>query len=324
MVHSSQILPPLDTLETFSRAARLGSFSAAAKDAGITHGAVSRQILRLERWLGVRLFVRQARGVALTPEGIRFFARAQEALSLLSGTDERWIPRRHKTTVRLSVTPSVASLWLFARLAKLERDDLHIDLSLEHRLADLGEGTDLAIRCGKGPWAGVRAIALWQEKSFPIATPSLAVQLGRNCDGQSILTLPILHDSNIEGWRRWLAVENVHYLPRGQDRRFEDYNLVIDACQQGVGVALARPPLSDAAMASGRLVRICDREIDNHVSFHLVRPDGLIGASSTELAQRLLEEAGCSETAMAAFGIKGGNDRSGARKIQSDNLVARD
>ncbi|MGV1794506.1 LysR family transcriptional regulator [Rhizobium lusitanum] len=305
MVHSSQTLPPLDTLETFSVAARLGSFSAAAEEAGITHGAVSRQIARLERWLGVRLFVRQARGVALTPEGIRFFARAQEALSLLSGTDERWIPRRHKTTVRLSVTPSVASLWLFARLAKLERDDLHIDLSLEHRLADLGEGTDLAIRCGKGPWAGVRATPLWQERSFPIAAPSLAEQLGRNCDAQSILTLPILHDSNIEGWRRWLAVEDVQYLPRGQDRRFEDYNLIIDACAQGIGVALARPPLSDAAMASGRLVRVCDRELNNHVSFHLVRPDGRLSGPACELARRLLDEAGHNEAAIAAFASPG-------------------
>jgi len=146
----------------------------------------------------------------------------------------------------------------------------------------------------------------------------------RNCDGRSIPTLPILHDSNIEGWRRWLAVENVQYVPRGQDRRFEDDNLVIDACRQGVGVALARPPLSDAAMASGHLVRICDRETDNRMSFHLVRPDGPMGASSTELARRLLCEAGCSEMATAAFGIKPGNDWSGARKIQSDNLVARD
>ncbi len=241
MVHSSQSLPPLDTLEAFSRAARLGSFSAAAEEAGITHGAVSRQISRLERWLGVRLFARQARGVALTPEGIRFFARAEEALALLSGADERWIPRRHKTTVRLSLTPSVASLWLFSRLGKLELDDIHIELFLEHRLADLGEGTDLAIRCGRGPWAGVRATPLWQEKSFPVAAPSLAGQLAGNCDARSLLKMPILHDSTIEGWRRWLAAEDIDYLPRGQDRRFEDYNLVIDACVQGVGIALARP-----------------------------------------------------------------------------------
>ncbi|WP_028748060.1 LysR family transcriptional regulator [Rhizobium mesoamericanum] len=301
MVHSSQTLPPLDTLEAFASAARLGSFSAAAEESGITHGAVSRQISRLERWLGVRLFARQARGVSLTPEGMRFFARAQEALALLSDTDERWIPRRHKTTVRLSLTPSVASLWLFSRLPKLEGDDIHLDLVLEHRLADFGEGTDLAIRCGKGPWAGVRAVPLWHEKSFPIAPPALAARIGSDCSSQALLTAPILHDSNIEGWRRWFAADGIEYLPRGQDRRFEDYNLVIDACVQGVGIALARPPLSDAALASGRLVQLSQRWLDYHVSFHLVRPDGALSGPSVELARRLLYEAGHDKASIAAF-----------------------
>lgn len=301
MVHSSQNLPPLDTLETFSRAARLGSFSAAAEEGGVTHGAVSRQIGRLERWLGVRLFARQARGVCLTPEGMRFFARAQEALALLSDTGERWLPRRHKTTVRLSLTPSVASLWLFSRLSKLEGDDIHLDLVLEHRLADFGEGTDLAIRCGKGPWAGVHALALWHEKSFPIAAPRIAERLAPNCDAESLLAMPLLHDSNIEGWRRWLAIESVEYLPRGQDRRFEDYNLVIDACIQGVGIALARPPLSDAAIACGRLVQVSHRTLDYHVSFHLIRAGGAMSGPAAELARRLLREAGHDETTISAF-----------------------
>jgi DNA-binding transcriptional LysR family regulator len=301
MVHSSQTLPPLDTLETFARAARLGSFSAAAEEGGITHGAVSRQISRLERWLGVRLFSRQARGVSLTPEGMRFFARAEEALTLLSDTGERWLPRRNKTTVRLSLTPSVASLWLFSRLPKLEGNDVHLDLLLEHRLADFSEGTDLAIRCGKGPWAGVRGLALWQERAFPVAAPALAERLGQNRDARSLLTMPILHDSNIEGWRRWLAPEGVEYLPRGQDRRFEDYNLVIDACVQGLGIALARPPLSDAAIAAGRLVPVSDRAMDYHVSFHLIRPDGALSGPASELARRLLREAGHDEAAIAAF-----------------------
>lgn len=301
MVHSSQSLPPLDTLETFSRAARLGSFSAAAKEGGITHGAVSRQISRLEHWLGVKLFARQARGVNLTPEGMRFFARAQEALTLLSDTDERWTPRRRKTTVRLSLPPSVASMWLFSRLPQLERDDIHLDLVLEHRLAEFSEGTDLAIRCGKGPWAGVRAIPLWSEQSFPIAAPALVNQLGPEPDTQSLLKMPILHDSNVEGWRRWLAADGIDYLPRGQDRRFEDYNIVLDACIHGVGIALARPPLSDGALASGRLVPVAERRLGYHVAFHLVRPDGALSGPAAELAKRLMTEADHSQSTINQF-----------------------
>lgn len=301
MVHSSSILPPLDTLETFARAARLGSFSAAAEESGITHGAVSRQVSRLERWMGIRLFEREARGVTLTPEGMRFFARAEEALALLGNSGERWSPQRSKAVVRLSVTPSVASLWLFQRLQRLEGTDIHLELVLEHRLADFGEGTDLAIRCGKGPWAGVRGLQLWHEKSFPIASPALAARLKQGSHAQSLLELPILHDSNIEGWRRWLAPEALDYVPRGQDRRFEDYNLVIEACVQGLGIALARPPLSDAALAQGRLVAVSDRTVDYHVAFHMIRPDDALRAPASEFAKRFLSEAGHDEATIAAF-----------------------
>lgn len=305
MVHSSPSLPPLDTLETFARAARLGSFSAAAEESGVTHGAVSRQVSRLERWMGIRLFERKARGVNLTPEGMRFFARTEEALALLGNSGERWSPHRAKAVVRLSVTPSVASLWLFPRLARLEGSDIHLELVLEHRLADLGEGSDLAIRCGKGPWAGVRGVQLWQEKAFPIASPALAERLRHGNGAQALLELPILHDSNIEGWRRWLAPEGVDYVPRGQDRRFEDYNLVIDACCQGLGIALARPPLSTAAVADGRLVPVSDRTIDYHVAFHLIRSDEALRGPAAELAGRLLREAGHSEADVAAFTAPG-------------------
>jgi DNA-binding transcriptional LysR family regulator len=301
MVHSSQTLPPLDTLETFSRAARLGSFSAAAAEGGITHGAVSRQVSRLERWMGVRLFAREARGVTLTPEGMRFFARAEEALALLDHKDERWQPRRGKATVRLSVTPSVASLWLFPRLPVLEGSDIHLELIIEHRLADFGEGTDLAIRCGKGPWAGVRGLQLWQEKSFPIAAPALAVKLGERPEAAAMLDMPLLHDSNIEGWRRWLAHEGIDYVPRGRDRRFEDYNLVMDACIHGLGIALARPPLSDAALRDGRLVVVSERAIDYHAAYHLIRPDGPLSGPTAELARRFLREAGQDDAAVTAF-----------------------
>jgi DNA-binding transcriptional LysR family regulator len=302
MVHSSPTLPPLDTLETFARAARLGSFSAAAEEAGITHGAVSRQVSRLERWMGVKLFERAARGVTLTPEGMRFFARTDEALALLGNNGERWRPeRRSKALVRLSVTPSIAALWLFPRLAELERNDIHVDISLEHRLADFAEGTDLAIRCGKGPWAGVRAETLWLEHIYPIASPALAAKLDGRSDAQALMELPLIHDSNILGWKRWLAVEDVQYVPRGQDRRFEDYNVVLDACIDGLGVALARPPLANRALESGRLVAVSRRSIQHHVAFHLIGPVENLRAPAVELARRLMTAAGKDEAAVQDF-----------------------
>jgi LysR family glycine cleavage system transcriptional activator len=72
-------LPPLDTLRAFEAAARLGSFSAAAEGLNLTHGAISRQVAKLERWLGLKLFLRAARGVKLTPDGDRRCHRSAAA-----------------------------------------------------------------------------------------------------------------------------------------------------------------------------------------------------------------------------------------------------
>jgi LysR family glycine cleavage system transcriptional activator len=61
MDHSSRQLPPLDTLYAFEVAARTGSFSAAAEKLNLTHGAISRQVAKLEDWLGFKVFERAGR-----------------------------------------------------------------------------------------------------------------------------------------------------------------------------------------------------------------------------------------------------------------------
>jgi DNA-binding transcriptional LysR family regulator len=301
MVHSSLTLPPLDTLETFTRAARAGSFSAAAEDLGLTHGAVSRQVSRLERWMGVRLFKRAARGVSLTPEGSRFLARAEEALALLGEPTERWTPRSGPAVIKLSITPSLSSLWLFPRIRQIEQDDLHLELVLEHRLAEFSDGTDLALRCGRGPWAGVRSVQLWQEEARPIAAPSIAAKLGPSPAPEDLLQCPILHDSNIEGWRIWFATAGITYTPRTQDRRFEDYNIVLDGCRNGLGIALARQPVADDALAQGAVVVVDPRPAPYPVAFYLIRADDPLRQAAAEVAGRLLRLAGKSEEEIAGF-----------------------
>ncbi|MDQ0474861.1 LysR family transcriptional regulator [Labrys wisconsinensis] len=301
MVHSSPTLPPLDTLEAFAHAARSGSFSAAAETLGLTHGAVSRQVARLERWMGVKLFQRAARGVTLTPDGSRFFVRAEEALALLGSGEDRWVQRRGPAVVRLSATPSLASLWLFPRMRLLEGDDLHLDLVIEHRLADFSEGVDLAIRCGRGPWAGIRSLRLWREEIAPIAAPTLADRIGPVPSAARLLDWPILHDSNTEGWRHWLAAAGIDYAPRSRDCRFEDYHLVLEACALGLGVALTRPMLAQPAIDAGRVVVLDERTVTNPVAFHLIRPDEPLRAPAAEMAGRLLRAAGIEDEAIAAF-----------------------
>ena len=144
-------LPPLDTLRAFEAAARLGSFSAAAEVLNLTHGAISRQVAKLERWLGLKLFLREARGVKLTPDGDGLYVSTREAFALIGAYSDRWTEPRGSSVVRLSALPSVSSRWLMPRLTKLEGGDLRILFSVDHRQIDLDdEGIDLAMRCGRG------------------------------------------------------------------------------------------------------------------------------------------------------------------------------
>ncbi|MBL8513905.1 MAG: LysR family transcriptional regulator, partial [Betaproteobacteria bacterium] len=105
-------LPPLTTLPVLEATARLGSVSAAAEELHVTHGAVSHQIKSLEEFLGVKLFVRSGRGVALTVEGESLAGVVRESLEKIAGAVETLKPAAREHTLTISVLPSFASRWL--------------------------------------------------------------------------------------------------------------------------------------------------------------------------------------------------------------------
>jgi len=296
-------LPPLESLRAFEAAARTGSFSAAAVSLNLTHGAVSRQVARLEHWLGLRVFQRQARGVALTSEGEHLLQRTQEAFALIADTSDRWREQRGAAVVRVSAPPSICSLWLMPRLATLEGPvpGLRIVLQAEHRKVDFEEeGVDLGIRCGRGGAPGRVSLKLFEEWCFPIAAPKLAAAIGEG-EAQRLLAHPLIHDSDAAAWRAWFAARGLDYRPRPQDRRFDDYNIVLDAAAHGLGIALARPPLAQEQVASGRLVRVDERTALNPVAYWLDRPLGATRPSAETLAKRIATEAGLVSEEITAF-----------------------
>lgn len=303
MDHSLTPLPPLDPLRAFEAAARTGSFSSAAAALNLTHGAVSRQIGKLEHWLGHRLFERQARGVSLTPDGQRLYLRTTEAFALIAESADRWVEQRGSSVVRLTSVPSICGLWLMPRLAQLEAGNpsLRIDLKVEHRTADLeADGIDLAIRCGRGGMPGRQSIQLFEEYCFPIASPTLAAVIGDGAP-ERLLDWPLIHDSNASGWRAWFAQQGLDYKPRGHDRRFEDYNLVLDAAEHGLGIALARPPLVQDLLPTNRLLPVDSRTALNTVAYWLDRPEGKIRPAALELGRRIMRAAGLDERSMDGF-----------------------
>ncbi|MBK1659121.1 hypothetical protein CKO45_12845 [Paracraurococcus ruber] len=200
--------PPMDTLEAFDAAARLGSFTAAAAVLHRTPGAISRQMAALEGDLGVALFLREARGVALTPAGRRLHAAAAEALALLLGAAREL--RRHGPggegggTVRISVNPSFGARWLLPRLPRFQAAHPRVAVVpvAETRLVDLArEGFDLAVRYTAGAAPPGLALHPWlREELVPVAAPALLE--GRPRTPDALAALPFLHDTSDAFWRR--------------------------------------------------------------------------------------------------------------------------
>ena len=121
---------------------------------------------------------------------------------------------------------------------------LRIVLDVDNHQADLAdEGIDLSIRCGRGKIPGRISVQLFEEHCFPVASPALAAKIGKG-QPERLLKYPLIHDSDASAWRAWFAAHGMDYRPRPEDRRFEDYNLVLDAAAHGLGIALARPPLT--------------------------------------------------------------------------------
>jgi DNA-binding transcriptional LysR family regulator len=296
--HAAAARPPLASLETVCHVAREGSFLAAAEAAGLTHGAISRRVAAVENWLGMTLFERHARGVRLTPDGQRFVGRIEQAFGIIDSAADQWRSPRSPQLVKLSVVPAFAKLWFFERQAAFETEApaLRIQLDIDHRNADIVSGdTDLAIRYGRGNWRHLEVKPFLPEKLYPVAHPALAAQLAKQRHKRgdaALLDMPLLHDSDVTGWRAWFDALDMPLKPRAQDRRFEDYTLVLAAAEAGLGVALARVPLADAYLQRSGLVRVSRHEVASPLTYYFVhakgenRPEVLALIDRMQAAQR--------------------------------------
>jgi LysR family glycine cleavage system transcriptional activator len=277
---TSSARPPLASLETVCSVAREGSFLAAAEVAGLTHGAISRRVAAVENWLGMTLFERHARGVRLTPDGQRFVGRIEQAFGIIDSAADQWRSPRSPQLVKLSVVPAFAKLWFFERQAAFESaaPALRIQLDIDHRNADIAGGeADLAIRYGRGSWRQLEVKPFLPETLYPVAHPTLAAQLAKQRHKRgdaALLDVPLLHDSDVTGWRAWFDALAIPLKPRAQDRRFEDYTLVLAAAEAGLGVALARVPFADAYLRKTGLVRVSRHEVASPLTYYFVHAKG--------------------------------------------------
>ncbi len=151
-------LPPLNALRAFEAGARHLSFTKAAEELHVTQAAVSHQVKLLEKDLGVSLFRRMTRKLALTEAGRALMGVAGEALDAIAGEAARLRDAPGGRTLSLSLIPTFGVKWLAQRLGRFWAAHPDIDLRLHHsiHLVDFArDEVDAAVRWGGGAWPGV-------------------------------------------------------------------------------------------------------------------------------------------------------------------------
>jgi DNA-binding transcriptional LysR family regulator len=265
----------LPALAAFEAAARHQNFAHAAEELHLTASAVSHHVRRLEARLGVPLFQRHARGVALTAEGRQLADTAGSALA-----DMEDVLRGLRTArdagpvVRIATLHSWSCGWLLPRLPAFAAAHPDITLSIEtgFALARFDDsGPDLGIRHGAGQWPGLTAQPLMQEDLFPVASPAMrgVATLRKAAD---IARLPLIADTARQGWHDWFRAAGVRGASVAERYRFSDSNAALIAASLGLGVALARERIVAPFLEDGRLVALPGPRLRGRWSYWLIHP----------------------------------------------------
>lgn len=268
-------LPPLKALHAFEVAGRHLNFRRASEELGVSAGAVSQQVRKLEAVLGVILFDRHADGVALTEQGRAFHGRLVGIFGELRQASASLHPQPQIVTI--SVTPTVASKWLIPRLPELAV--LHPDIELEIVATDRvvsfrSERIDLAIRQSASSFgSGVRAERLFDQDLVAVCAPSLVARETLPIPEVSLAELPLLHDAE-RSWDLFFDDDVATSRSSARGPNLGTTSLCLDAALSGQGVALASRFLVVRELADGRLVQPVTRSIRGPDTYYLLGRKG--------------------------------------------------
>jgi LysR family transcriptional regulator, glycine cleavage system transcriptional activator len=272
-------LPSLNGLRAFEAAARHLSFTNAATELNVTQTAISHQIRRLEEELGVRLFIRQNRALALTPEAAQYLPGVRAAFNDLRFATDQLLRNDSEKVLTVSTLASLAAKWLLPRLPAFQEAHPGIDVRIttSSALVDFKSGgVDAAIRYGRGHWPDLRADWLMADELFPVCSPALITGNKPLRCPEDLAQQTLLHTSAgyNDDWRLWLTAAglppNISKLP---GLTFDLILVTVQAAIDGLGVAMGRTSYVEADIAKGRLLVPFKIALPADAGFYLVSPE---------------------------------------------------
>lgn len=278
-----QRVPRLQRLAVFDAVAATGSFTAAARELGITQPAVSRHIATIERQLGVPLFERGAGRVDLTEHGRRLADGVASAFTGLERTLDDVAAIRD--TLVFAVQPAMATSWIVPALERLEAATAsQVRLRIFDRTSELDQGEwDLAIMPGRGEWESWTSTPLFTEAVRPIASPGFAAAHGLDADGDAddLVAVNLLHIDAVERpsmtWAEWFAAAGGDATPAPPRVVYDSYPTVLQEALVGHGVVLGWRHLVGDLVDRGLLVpvgpMVTRPEFGHHLCWRSTRDD---------------------------------------------------
>nr|WP_281243290.1 LysR substrate-binding domain-containing protein [Halomonas pantelleriensis] len=282
----------------FEAAARQQNFSRAAQELHVSQAAVSQQVRHLEAYLETPLFRRQGRGVTLTPSGELLKERVNAALSyLVDAVAEATLPQQ-PLGVSLAANTAMSHLWLSPAVNAFRRhfrdEALHLRLVTSDRSSDLiADDIDIALLYDSPPRPGWQLEPLFEECLFPVAAPHYLDQQGRHlASADALLEHRLLDFERIEpnwvNWGRWFSALGIEAHDLAPEGVFNSYSLLLDAAEQGHGVALGTRHQIDARLTDGTLERLGAFQVTTGCHYWLaLRHDSQANHAAQQLADWL-------------------------------------
>ena len=234
-------LPPLNAVRTFEAAARHISFTKAANELLVTHGAVSRQVALLEGWFGIKLFRRGHSQLSLTDAGALYYREITAILDRLALASMDMKERAQPTALRINAPPTFTMRWLISRLSTFQRRVPNVELRLTTSLGPINSNEtsfDVGIRAEQQSLPGWKSFHFMTELIAPVCHVDLLnrKRLETLADlGEHTLVTYLTEPYD---WRQWFERAGGE-MPMGQDiLRFEQMYFALQAAQDRMGIGL--------------------------------------------------------------------------------------
>ncbi len=252
-------IPPLQYLMGFEAASRLGSFSKAAIELGLSQSAISHEMRLLEERLGQPLFLRLGRSVSLTDAGRDYQRTVMQSLEQLESGYRRLEPYRKPGSVVIYCESDFAARWLLPRLGDLRRavPDCEPWIDTTGKSVDFESlEVSIAIVRGKSVQGDAVTLDLFEDVLVPVAAPSLVGKPVQKAE--QLLGYHLIHDERPEGWNEWFEAANVNAIDKSAGLDFSDREMALKAAELGYGIALCTQQFLNATSA---LKQVNEREL---------------------------------------------------------------